>query len=63
MRFFVILEILFVAARVAVSFFPEVIPAAAGTALTWACVIFGIIAAAFIGVELYTKIKGKKKDE
>ena len=60
MKFFVILEILLIAARVAVLFF-DVVPAAAHTALTWACVVFGVIAAVFIGVEIYCKITGKGK--
>ena len=56
MKFFVILELLLIAARITVAFFD--VPAAASTALTWACVIFGISAAVFIGVRIY---KGLKK--
>lgn len=56
MIFFVILTILFIAARVTVSFF-EVVPAAACTALTLGCVISGIIAGVFIGIEIYKKLK------
>lgn len=59
--FFTVLEILTIAARVTVSFFPDDVPAKAATALTWACVIFGIIAAVFIGIEIYCKITGKGK--
>lgn len=55
MKFFVILEILLIAARVAVEFF--VLPAAAYSALTWACVICGIIAAVFIAIRIYKDIK------
>lgn len=58
MKFFVILEILLIAARIAVMFFD--VPDKAATALTWGCVVFGIIAAAFIVIEMYIKIKGKK---
>ncbi len=62
MKFFVILTILFVAARITVLFFD--VPAAAATALTWACVVCGLIAAVFIGVEIYCKLTGKgKKDK
>ncbi len=56
MKFFVILELLLIAARVTVSFF-EVVPAAACTALTLGCVISGIIAGVFIGIEIYKKLK------
>ncbi len=56
MIFFVILTILFVAARVTVSFF-EVVPAAACTALTLGCVISGVIAGVFIGIKIYKEIK------
>lgn len=56
MIFFVILTILFIAARVTVSFF-EVVPAAASTALTYACVVVGVIAAVFIGVRIYKDLK------
>ncbi len=56
MKFFVIIEILLIAARVTVSFF-DVVPAAASTALTWACVIFGIISAVFVGVRIYKDLK------
>lgn len=56
MKFFVILELLLIAARVTVSFF-DVVPAAAYTALTCACVICGIIALIFIGIEIYKKLK------
>ncbi|MDE6505623.1 MAG: hypothetical protein K2L42_07130 [Clostridia bacterium] len=60
MKFFVILEIVFITARIAVTFFPEVIPTEAETALIWGCAVCGIIAGVFIGVELYNKIKGRK---
>lgn len=62
MKFFVILEILLIAARITVMFF-DVVPVAAQTALTWACVVVGVIAAAFIAAELYAKFKGKSKKE
>ncbi len=55
MKFFVILEILLIAARVAVEFFE--LPTAAYSALTWACVICGIIAAVFIAIRIYKDIK------
>ncbi len=55
MEFFVILEILLIAARVAVELFE--LPAAVYSALTWACVIFGFIAAVFIAVRIYKDIK------
>ncbi len=55
MKFFVILEILLIAARVAVEFFE--LPAAADSALTWACVVCGIIAAVFIAIRIYKEIK------
>ena len=61
MKFFVILEVLFIAARVSVSFFTDKIPAAAITALTWACVVCGVIAGVFVGVEIYKQISGKGK--
>ena len=56
MKFFVIIELLLIIARVTVSFF-DVVPAAASTALTWACVIFGIIAAVFVGISMYKDLK------
>lgn len=59
MIFFVILELILIAARVTVSFF-EAVPVAAQTALTWACVVVGIIAFAFVGIRIYKEIKGKK---
>ena len=59
MKFFVILELILIAARVTVSFF-DVVPGAAQTALTWACVVVGIIAAVFVAVRIYKEIKGKK---
>ena len=58
MKFFVILEILLIAARVAVSFF-DVVPGAAATALTWACVVVGIIALIFIGIRIYKDLRAK----
>lgn len=59
MKFFVIIELLLIAARVAVSFFPDVVPAAAATALTWACVLVGVIALVFVGVRIYKDLRGK----
>ncbi len=61
MKFFSIVTILLIAARVAVAFFPAAVPAEAATVLTWACVVCGLIAAVFIGVEIYCKITGKGK--
>lgn len=64
MIFFSIITILFVAARVTVSFFFDAVSAEAATALTWGCIISGLIALTFIGVEIYCKITGKgKKDK
>lgn len=57
MKFFVILELLLIAARIAVVFFD--VPAAASTALTCACVVVGVIAAVFIGVRIYKELRGK----
>ena len=59
MKFFVMLEIVFITARIAVIFFPTV-PIEAVTALTWACAVCGIIAGVFIVIEMYNKINGKK---
>ena len=59
MKFFVIIELLLIAARVAVSFFPDVVPAAASTALTWACVVVGVITLVFVGVRIYKDLRGK----
>lgn len=59
MKFFVMLEIVFITARIAVIFFPTV-PIEAVITLTWACTVCGIIAGVFVGVELYNKIKGRK---
>ena len=56
MKFFVIIELLLIAARVAVSFF-DVVPAAAATALTWACVVVGVITLVFVGVRIYKDLK------
>lgn len=58
MKFFVILEIILIAARITVSFF-EVVPGAAQTALTWACVVVGIIALVFVCVRIYRDLRGK----
>ena len=58
MAFFVILEILLVGARIAVTFF-EAVPVAAQDALTWACVVVGIIAVIFIFVRIYRDITRK----
>lgn len=55
MKFFVILELLLIAARITVAFFD--VPAAASTALTYACVVVGVIAAVFIGVRIYKDLK------
>lgn len=55
MKFFVILELLLIAARIAVVFFD--VPAAASTALTWACVVVGVIALVFVGVRIYKDLK------
>ncbi len=55
MKFFVILEILLITARITLEFFE--LPAAAYTALTWACVVVGVIAAVFIGIRIYKDIK------
>lgn len=55
MKFFVILEILLIAARIAVTFFD--VPDEASTALTWACVVVGIIALVFIAVRIYKDIR------
>lgn len=57
MKFFVILELIIIAARVTVSFFPDVVPAAAQDALTACCVVFGVIAAVFVGVRIYKDLK------
>ena len=44
--------------------FPNTLPPDAVTTLTVVCVVVGLIALAFIGVEFYCKIKGKvKKDK
>lgn len=56
MKFFVILELIIIAARVTVSFF-DVVPAAAQDTLTACCVIFGIIAAVFVGISIYKDLK------
>ena len=58
MIFFVILELILIAARVTVSFF-DVVPAAAQIALTWACVVVGIIALVFVGIRIYKEFKSK----
>lgn len=58
MKFFVILELLLIAARVTVSFF-DVVPGAAQSALTWACVVVGIIALVFVGIRIYKEFKSK----
>lgn len=55
MKFFVILELLIIAARVTVEFF--VVSAAVHIALTWACVVVGILAAVFIGIRIYKELK------
>lgn len=55
MKFFVILELLLIAARIAVTFFD--VPGDASTALTWACVVCGIIALVFIALKIYKEIK------
>lgn len=55
MKFFVILEILLIAARVTVELFD--VPAAVSSALTWACVVIGIIAIVFIAIRIYKDIK------
>lgn len=63
-KFFTILSLLLVAARVAAAMFPNTLPPDAVTTLTVVCVVVGLIALAFIGVEFYCKIKGKgKKDK
>lgn len=61
MKFFVILEILIIIARVAALIFSDSFPPEVVTALNWACGVVGAIAAVFIGVEIYCKIKGKSK--
>lgn len=62
-KFLVILELILIAARVAVKIFEALVPPAAGTALTWACIIFGLLTVAFVGAEFYNKIKGKSKKD
>ena len=62
MKFFSILTLLLIAARLALLFFPDA-PGEAATALTWACVASGAVAAVFIGVEIYCKVRGKGKKE
>lgn len=57
MKFFVILELILIAALVTVSFFD--VPAAALSALIWACVVVGIITLAFVGIAIYKDIKRK----
>lgn len=58
MKFFVVLEIFLIAARITVSFF-DVVPGSAQTALTWACIVIGIIALVFVGVRIYRDLKGR----
>ena len=57
MKFFVILTLLLISARIAVVFFD--VPAAASTALTYACVVVGVIALVFVGVRIYKDLRGK----
>lgn len=56
MKFFVILELILIAACIAVSFF-DVIPATVQTALIIACVVVGIIMFVFIGIRIYRDLK------
>lgn len=55
MKFFVILELILITARVTIEFFA--VPAAADIALTWACLVVGVIAAVFIAIRIYKDIK------
>lgn len=57
MKFFVILEILFLAARISVLFVSEKLPPAVIKALTWGCVVFGVIASVFIVVRIYKELR------
>ncbi len=57
MIFFVILELILIAGRVVMLIFSDKIPAAAATAMTWICVVIGIIAALFVVVEIYKRFK------
>ena len=58
MKFFVIIELLIIAARVTVSFF-DAVPKLAQDVLTGACVVVGVVMCVFIGISIYKDLKRK----
>ena len=60
--FLTLLLIVLIIGRVAAGFFAHAVPflGAIATPLIVICVIVGLILAVFVGIEIYTEIRGKK---
>lgn len=57
MKFFVIIELILIAATVGISFAD--VPAVVLQVAIGACVVFGLIMLIFIGIKIYKELKGR----